>query len=274
MPPDAFVLKGPSSSPHLVVFGAVHGDEACGPIAIEEIRRDPPRLLRGKATFVPVCNLSAYAAGKRFIDQNMNRIFFPHTAPVNGEQRRVNELIPLVDSADFLLDVHSMPASGRPFAFCDSSDDARTVAWARRLGFGHVVFDWPKVFPGEAGGTTAEYAASRGVAALTIECAEHRDPAATATALRAIMRSLMHLEMIEKENGFGDVPFTGVRMKQRVLYDGKGQFVRPWEHLDRVKRGDPIADNYAAPYDAFIVLPKTTTRPLPGQEWFYLGVDF
>ena len=65
---------------HLVVLGAVHGDEHCGPVAIkrfiEALQLGEVELLEGAVSFVPVCNPKAYEQKRRFVERNLNRALY------------------------------------------------------------------------------------------------------------------------------------------------------------------------------------------------------
>ncbi|MDP2104085.1 MAG: succinylglutamate desuccinylase/aspartoacylase family protein, partial [Candidatus Gracilibacteria bacterium] len=67
---------------HILFFGAIHGNEVCGPKALDEIIQDfethKIELKSGKVTFVPICNKMAHDEGKRYIDVNLNRVIEKH----------------------------------------------------------------------------------------------------------------------------------------------------------------------------------------------------
>jgi hypothetical protein len=54
------------------------------------------------------------------------------------------------------------------------------------------------------------------------------------------------------------------------------RFTREWSSFDRVQQGEVIGHRHdgravLAPGDGYIVFPNP--RALPGNEWFYFGVD-
>ena len=87
----------PEPGPRLLVFGAIHGDEVCGPKAIREViallESDKIAIERGRVTFVPICNPPAYAANRRFVDENLNRVMEMHDSPVTREGTSVGNVI-------------------------------------------------------------------------------------------------------------------------------------------------------------------------------------
>ncbi len=96
----------------LLVFGAIHGDEICGPKAIAEVMNEIDSgkivLKSGKIIFVPVCNPEAFKQNKRFVDVNLNRVFKKHPNPTKYEEKLANILCDFMGDADILLDIHSI----------------------------------------------------------------------------------------------------------------------------------------------------------------------
>ncbi|MFM7851442.1 MAG: succinylglutamate desuccinylase/aspartoacylase family protein, partial [Flammeovirgaceae bacterium] len=76
---------------HLVVLGAVHGNEKCGTLAIRQavskFQTGEWQLQCGKVTFVPICNPEAYAQNKRFYQRNLNRHFYPKPIHIDYEDK-------------------------------------------------------------------------------------------------------------------------------------------------------------------------------------------
>src|SRR5690606_11093344 len=110
-----------ANGPRLLVLGAVHGNETCGPTAIRSVAAQfatgERRLARGVLTLVPVANPVAFKRGTREGDRNLNRDFRPSVCPENAEDRIANHLAPILRDHDALLDLHSFAAEGSPFVF-------------------------------------------------------------------------------------------------------------------------------------------------------------
>ena len=103
--------------PHVMVNALTHGNELCGAITLDALFRLDLRPTRGKLTF-GFANISAYLrfdptrpAASRFVDEDFNRLW---SNDVLDSPRRSLELTrarayrPLIDTVDFLLDLHSM----------------------------------------------------------------------------------------------------------------------------------------------------------------------
>ncbi len=134
-------FDGAAPGPHVVVTGLVHGNEIGGAVALDRLLRAPPTLHRGRLT-VGFANLAAYACfdpaqptASRYLDEDMNRLW---DAEVLDGPRRSSELSraramrKLIDSADLLLDLHSMLWPSDPLIL--SGPTARGRALAGRIG--------------------------------------------------------------------------------------------------------------------------------------------
>lgn len=278
---ENFAFLGLEPGPHLVVLGAVHGDEVCGPQAIRRVmaalREGRLVLQRGQVTFVPVANPVAYAAGVRFVEKNLNRIFARHETPSCAEERIATVLCDIVDACDVLLDVHSFHTPGVPFVFRDYNDPA-TVALAEALGFPVVLSGWPELYGSAAAsglnmGDTVQYAHSQGKTAVLVECGQHTDPAAVALAEVCVVNALRHMELVAgapQRQATRDVRFTQVW----VMPEQGGRLVRDWQNLDAVAQGEILAELadgsvIVAPAEGAVIMPKHDAKA--GEEWFYFG---
>lgn len=92
-----------SGGKKILVIGCVHGDELIGQRVIAELRR----LEISQGTLITVlANTRAMKAGRRFLEQDLNRSF-PGRKEGNYEERLAYELLPIVRDADIVLDIHS-----------------------------------------------------------------------------------------------------------------------------------------------------------------------
>ena len=214
--------------PRLIVTGAVHGNETCGPIAIREaiacFASGQWRLARGMLSFVPIANPLAHAAGRREGDRNLNRDFRPTVVAQDAEDRIANHLAPLLAEHEALLDLHSFSAPGEAFVFLGPQDndselepfahEAQETAFALAAGPSRLVYGWLSAYAKGAvkrpngsvayGIGTTEYMRHRGGYAITVECGQHADPCAPSVAARAIENSLRLLGLLD-----GDTPTAG-----------------------------------------------------------------
>jgi succinylglutamate desuccinylase len=303
---------GLEPGPRLIVTGAVHGNETCGTRAIErvlgELARGQLEIVRGMATFVPVCNPLAHANGRRAGERNLNRRLQPTARPVQYEDHVANRLCPLLAEHDVLLDLHSFRSPGQPFVLRGPRDnggalepfarEAEEAELARHLGPVRVVDGWMDAYAGgierrrarAAAGDraaaaaiedpiygigTTEYMRSQGGYAVTLECGQHDDASAPLVAYRAIQQALALLQLAELPLQPPASSFECLRLDEVVDRHAEGdRFVREWTSFDPLAAGDVIArradgTDVRAPYGGYIVFPDRAA--LPGHEWFYLA---
>jgi predicted deacylase len=127
--------------PHVMVCALTHGNEVCGAIAVKDLLDLGVRPRVGRLTLA-FANVDAYLAfdpdtpdAARFVDQDMNRVWtgaiLDDLSRDSSELRRARQLRPLVDSVDYLLDLHSMHERSEPLAVSGPLD--KGIAMARQL---------------------------------------------------------------------------------------------------------------------------------------------
>jgi|ERR1041385_3702341 predicted deacylase len=295
---ETVCFTGLRPGPKLLVTGAVHGNEICGPQAIaraiEDCRSGRLAIARGHVTFVPVVNAKAYRQGTREGDRNLNRDLRERANPSSNEDLVGNVLCRLLRAHDVLLDIHSFRSRGEPFVFVGPSNNAGPIEpfrlaeperdLARRLGPRLAMFGWLPTYaraaaarngnPAEGTGTT-EYLRSCGGYGVTLECGQHADPQAPEVAYDAILRALNHLRLTDA----GPPSITverAIEIVDVVLCHSVGdRLVREWRTGDPVKAGETIATRedgspLAAPADGFVIFPHANARPM--EEMYYFGV--
>lgn len=288
--PEIFEFDSGKSGKHLVVTGAIHGNEPCGPLAIkrvmEEIKQGVIGITAGKVTFVPVCNPRAYAQNVRQTERNLNRMMFPKDAPEAYEDHLDNVLCPLFDTADVLLDLHSCHSQSPPFIFLGACDQAN-AEYALALGVSHFVHGFEDALgdatadidPKFAMGTT-EYTREQGGLALTLECGSHLDETAPEVGYQAILRALSHFGLAAVDKAMisaqQDMTRHCVKMVKAFIKEEEGQFAQDWQNMSRVQGGEVLVHyesgkTITAPEDGYIILPKAFETT--GAEWFSFGVE-
>ncbi|MDR9445771.1 MAG: succinylglutamate desuccinylase/aspartoacylase family protein [Haloquadratum sp.] len=106
--------------PAVAVVGAVHGDEPCGPRAIERLRVTleapvaPVRLI--------VANERALAVDRRYIDEDLNRIF-PGVGDAQTHEGVLAAQLREAVVGCTVLSLHATQSTDRPFALVDRITD-------------------------------------------------------------------------------------------------------------------------------------------------------
>jgi predicted deacylase len=125
--------------PHVVLIGLTHGNELAGGIVVEQLLRARLRPARGRLT-MGFANLAAFArfdpahpTASRFLDEDLNRVWDAATLDgprQSSELARARQMRPLIDSADILLDLHSMLWPSDPLILCGDTEKGRALALA------------------------------------------------------------------------------------------------------------------------------------------------
>jgi predicted deacylase len=191
--------------PHAMVNAVTHGNELCGAIAVDLLLREGIRPRRGRLT-LGFANVAAYRAfdprtptASRFVDEDFNRVWDETTlgGPRHSvELARARQMRPLIDTVDYLLDIHSMQHATEPLMMVGLLD--KSVDLARRVGVpATIVRD-----AGHASGRRLRDYGGFGDArspktALLAECGQHWERRAAALAIETAFRFLAALGMIE-----------------------------------------------------------------------------
>lgn len=279
----------------LAVLGAVHGNERCGAQAITRLIADLDSgaavLKRGTLQLIPVTNPKAYQKGVRFVERNLNRYLYPKETRQHYEDHIDPILCAFLDKADVLLDLHSYTSQGGAFMFLGAGNPDE-IKYARSLGVRDFVYGWEEAYGGKGGNKdskesqgTTEYARLKGALAVTLECGQHLNADAADIGYRAILRSLLHFDMLDpacpaaaslkNEAVLPPGEQRCVKMKSVFYREQDANLAKPWRHFDFVAKGEPMAllsggRVLAAPEDGHIILPKLDVGV--GDEWFYFGV--
>ena len=117
---------GIEPGPDVLVTALVHGNEYSGAIVIGELLASGWQPAHGRVTFA-FCNVAAFERfdarepdASRFVDEDFNRVWSAarlnsvESADQSTELTRARQLLPLVERATHLLDLHSMHELGSP----------------------------------------------------------------------------------------------------------------------------------------------------------------
>ena len=279
--PGFTTLAGAGAGPHAMILAATHGNEISGAIVLERLLRARFVPRRGRLTlgFVNLAALARFDPREptlsRFIDEDINRVWHPEVLAGprrSAELERARTILPLIETADYLLDLHSMLWPADALMLCGPSARGRRLAGAigqpelvvadRGHASGARIIDHPR-FTDPAGKATA----------VLLEAGQHWDPASVEVALCVVAALLRHLGMAGEDVA---LPPPAPRAAQRfaevtdVVVAGTGgfSFVEPFRGGTVVKRrGTLIAIDEAVeirtPHDdCLLVMPSL--RPSRG----------
>jgi len=137
---------GKSQGKTTVVLAGVHGSEV-GNVKLFDRIIPKIEIQKGKVIFI-YANLKAIEEEKRFIDLNLNRAF---KKELNKEEQKTleaktaKEIIPYLDEADYLLDLHaSNSPDSRPFIVCEP----QSFEFAKSMPCKLITSNWDEFEPG------------------------------------------------------------------------------------------------------------------------------
>lgn len=275
-------FESQTNGPHILILGAVHGNEIAGTLAsqalIQQFQQGQRTLLRGQATFIPIVNELAQQQDTRFVDENLNRVITTHTAPMTHEQKIANQLLSYIEKADVLLDLHSTHCKDdEAFAFIDYPSE-KNLDFLKVIPVQTALAGWPDIYknnPEIDNFSTEEYAHQKGITALTVECGYHKASKAIEIAKASILNTFLHYNMIKGEKPTA-MDKKIIHLDSYIIKEKDGHFIQNFNHLDKVYKDEAIAQ-YAtgeilkAPFDGFIIMPNHQANI--GAEWYYLGKE-
>ncbi len=189
----AWTFAAEAPGPHVCVVALTHGNEIAGAVVLDRWLRQQLRPVAGRLSLV-FANLDAYArfdahdpTASRFLEQDLNRVWDRDMLDGPGrssELRRARALRPLLDSADVVLDLHSMlwPADPLLLVGAEASE-----ALALSLGSPPLVVSDPGH---EAGRRLIDYAAEAGQRGVLLEAGNHWERETVALMERVARRLL------------------------------------------------------------------------------------
>jgi predicted deacylase len=277
--------------PQVMVQALTHGNEICGAIALHWLLAQGFAPLRGRLTLA-FGNVQAYRRfdparpyESRFVDEDLNRVWADDVLWGSGdsvELRRARALQPFVDSADLLLDIHSMGQACAPLMVCGTVD--KNAALARELGMpAELLIDTGH--PGgqrmiERGGLGDPASPRR---ALLIECGQHWERAAADVAIDCLVRFLGLAGMadaawVARHSRLPLPPAQRlVRVTEAVVArSSQFHFLLPTTGLMVIpEAGTPLAQDgshvWTTPYDHTVLVMPGTHNLQPGGTAVRLG---
>lgn len=191
------------AGPHVVLVSLTHGNEFAGAIVLDEMLRAGFTPAIGKLTF-GFANIAAFETfnpenpvASRFVEEDMNRVW--DDVELFGVRRsleldRARDIRPLIDTADIVLDLHSMLWPSEPVLLCGAGEQGRALGLAIATP-SMVIAD-----TGHAGGKRlidyGRFTENPGRAAcVLVEAGQHWEPACVKQMQATISSLLCHAGM-------------------------------------------------------------------------------
>ncbi|GER17866.1 succinylglutamate desuccinylase/aspartoacylase domain-containing protein [Variovorax boronicumulans] len=270
--------------PHVLVNALTHGNEICGMVAATHLLDTGVRPKIGTLT-VSFANVEAYEAfdiaqpyENRQLVHNLNRIWSPELLDGTGdspELRRARELRPVLDAADYVLDIHSTRAPVQPFWVYPEFE--RNAGLAQAVGGPAVHLVMPVGAAPGTGVTAYGRHGEPGIdgGAVVVECGQHFAQSAADLATDVSLRFLAHLGLVDP---VPRVPVAARRfrlLEVHMVTSDDFAFVRPVLGFETFDQGELIAvqagREIRSPCDGCTIF-MPTRAPVIGREGVYLTV--
>ncbi|MGJ7528148.1 succinylglutamate desuccinylase [Variovorax sp. GB1P17] len=273
--------------PHVLVNALTHGNEICGMVAATHLLDAGVRPKIGTLT-VSFAHVEAYNAfdidrpyENRQLVHNLNRIW--STDMLDGTQqspelRRARELRPVLDAADYVLDIHSTRAPVAPFWVYPEFERNAGLALAVGRPLVHLVMP-----VGAAPGTGVTGYGRHGEAgidggAVVVECGQHFSQSAADLATDVSLRFLAHLGLIDpvRDVATAAEPARRFRLLEvHMVQSDAFAFVRPVIGFEVFHKDELIAVDAGreirSPCDGCTIF-MPTRAPVVGREGVYLTI--
>ncbi|MEZ5931100.1 MAG: succinylglutamate desuccinylase/aspartoacylase family protein [Alphaproteobacteria bacterium] len=272
------------AGPHAVITSLVHGNEFSGAWALITLMQQHIKPKRGRLSLAFV-NVQAFKCfdpsqpkASRYIDQDLNRLWDPRRLDSMERSReldRAREIRPLIESADWLLDLHSMQHAAEPLLLAGLTSKGLELARAMR---------YPRLIVTDAGhrngarmrdfGAFAD--SRRPQTAMLVECGQHWARSSIDIAITSCRQFLQAIDLVDPSqlSRLGQAPKAAPQQVIQVtdamtVKSGPFRFSRTIRGLDVVpKAGTVIAFDgdqpVSTPYDdCVLIMPsKRLTRGL------------
>ncbi len=137
------------AGPHVMILALMHGNEVSGAITVDRLLQAGLQPLKGRIT-LGFANVEAYRRfdarnpdATRYVDEDMNRVWSSSRldgAEDSAELRRARQLRPIIDTVDYMLDLHSMHEEAPPLIV--SGPLEKGIRFAAEVGAPeHVIID-------------------------------------------------------------------------------------------------------------------------------------
>ncbi|MDJ0634943.1 MAG: succinylglutamate desuccinylase/aspartoacylase family protein [Xenococcaceae cyanobacterium MO_188.B29] len=258
--------------PTVCIVGGVHGDEICGPIAIDRLERKLATenyLLRGRLMTL-IANSEAIRLKKRFVDFDLNRAF-KNSAAFGHEAQLAKCLTPYLKEVDYLLDLHSTSAATRPF--CAGAFTEPHLKIFRITGFEFYTYGW-----GEHRKYTllVDEVDRLGGVGVIAECGKTGDYQTNEISFSTITHLLQELEMIKpvKLRTLQNPTLIEINQIVKAKTD-YFIFKRDFESFETIEAGEIVAyddkNPVVYPFRFTLVMP-TRGKIRAGDDAFVVGI--
>lgn len=295
-------IEGKNSGPTIIALAGVHGNEPTGIKAVQHVLEKIEGLeARFNGTFIGIRgNLEALSKKQRFIDEDMNRIWFtsildkvrrtPYNEVITAERRETKAVLEIIDpiilnenksGPVIFADLHTFSSEKGLFVICP-----RTELNEKTLNKLNV----PLIFGIEKAlhGTALKYVNNAGNIGFAFEAGKHFSKNAEFNATAGLYKLLSSSGCLEAKfipdfdeyESFLKEQIQGLPPKVEFVYkhiiEKEDVFeMRPgFQNFDKVNKGDWLANDklgkIEAQADGYILMPLYQEK---GEDGFFIVQD-
>lgn len=298
--------KGTAPGPLLVISAAMHGNEPAGVLALDLLFKmlevepitNPDFIYRGEIIGI-IGNLEAYHQGKRYIEKDINRCWFPDQIEnlkaekienLKYEDKEIRDILDIIGKelaethADklYLLDLHTTSSDG---IFCIATNETESIHIAHDihapviLGLLHGI-----------DGTTLHYfnKDNLGITTTSIafEAGNHTDPLSVNRSIAATINFMRTIGVIEADHVqnihdallkkySSDLPeIVEVFYRYDVNDNQKWEMKPGFKNFHKIIAGQLLAhydgEEVLAPFDGFLLMPLYQQQ---GRDGFFIAKE-
>lgn len=294
-------FEGEKNGPLLICFGAMHGNEPAGVRAIELVTKmldvEPIRNpgFRYYGNFIGLIgNLKAYAAGKRFLDKDINRNFKKELVDrsdgegLDAEDQEILEIAAYVKEVIqqyqpqklIILDLHTTSSHGGIFTISRDREEDKHLAKALHA---------PVVLGMLEGltGTTLHYFTTENMGVetipITFESGQHIEKLSVMRAVAGIISCMKAIGSVEPEDVENhhegllvmyseELPDITRLIDRYAIEPGEGfKMKMGYENFQSVVKGEIVAENNKGPvineHDGLMLMPLYQEQ---GEDGFFI----
>ncbi|MCW9707631.1 succinylglutamate desuccinylase/aspartoacylase domain-containing protein [Fodinibius salsisoli] len=290
-------LNGAQDGPLLILIAGLHGNESAGVAAVENVLAKIEQTsapFSGKI-FAIRANLSALKKNVRYIDEDMNRIWFPSIideirstpehAIESSERLEIKQLLHILDQLKnetpyptILADVHTFSAEGSMFTLPNVSQDEiellSKIYAPMVLGIGESLR-----------GTLLKYYHRKGLLSFGLEGGQHKNNL-TEQNITALLMVLLQAAGCIDSDDYPEMDDYRAHLKQQthrlpvktelvyqhIIEEGDDFQMRPdYHNFQRIKEGEWLASDQngkiVAQCDGYILMPLYQSQ---GNDGFFI----
>lgn len=292
-------IEGKNLGPTIIALAGIHGNEPTGIKAIEHVLQKIQGLEAVfKGVFIGIRgNLEALNKQQRFIDEDMNRIWFtsildkvrrtPYGEVITAERRETKEVLEIIDpiilnenksEPVIFADLHTFSSDKGLFVICPKTEVNESALNKLNVP---VIFGIEKALHG----TALKYVNNAGNIGFAFEAGKHFSKNAEFNATAGLYKLLSSsgclnpkfIPDFDEYESFLEVQIQGLPPKVEFVYKhiiekGDDFEMRPgFQNFDKIKKGDWLANDKLGKIEAqangYILMPLYQEK---GEDGFFI----